>query len=363
MDAQAAKAAIVQKEALDVFIVQATAASWPFFILATLVFCMRTVSRIRFTEAKLGIEDIIISLSYFCDVVRMVTFQLALTYTKKVTIPTIAETSPDATFWGLFTCSWAFISCTLPKVGVAILLIRIFNPPKSARTAILVCVNIFFLYCFVGFFICFVQCTPMAGQWNPFKYPETKCWPRNVQMIYALVGSSSSALLDFLFALYPGYMIWGLKMPLWKKISTICFMSLGFLAFAFATVKVVNNGSLLGNPTIVELFTKVIHIGLWNSLENDFIIIAACLPSTRPLFRRCNTIAKTHLTASRPTRMNSDSESHNSFALKKPEPLEITDPRWHEGKLEPTHTMNSIYVRHDVIVERPDPWGTSKQSV
>jgi hypothetical protein len=64
MDAQAAKAAIVQKEALDVFIVKATAASWPFFILATVVFCMRTVSRIKFTEAKLGIEDIIITLSY-----------------------------------------------------------------------------------------------------------------------------------------------------------------------------------------------------------------------------------------------------------------------------------------------------------
>jgi hypothetical protein len=159
----------------------------------------------------------------------MVTFQLALTYTKKVTIPTIAETSPDATFWGLFTCAWAFISCTLPKVGVAVLLLRIFRPSQSARTAILVSVNVFFLYCFVGFFICFVQCTPMAGQWNPFKYPGTKCWPRNVQMIYALVGSSTSALLDFLFALYPGYMIWGLKLPLWKKISTICFMSLGFL--------------------------------------------------------------------------------------------------------------------------------------
>jgi hypothetical protein len=113
-----------------------------------------------------------------------------------------------------------------------------------------------------------------------------------------------------------------------------------FSAFAFATVKVVNNGSLLGNPTIVELFTKVIHIGLWNSLENDLIMVAACLPSTRPLFRRCNELAKTHFTASRSTRMNSGSESHNLFALKAPGPLETTDPKWYGGKLEPTHTVN-----------------------
>lgn len=53
-----------EQEALNHFIDQATAASWPFFAIATVVFGMRTVSRICFTEASAGWEDLIISISW-----------------------------------------------------------------------------------------------------------------------------------------------------------------------------------------------------------------------------------------------------------------------------------------------------------
>ncbi len=46
-----------------------------------------------------------------------------------------------------------------------------------------------FVVCIVGFVICFVQCSPVAGQWDPYQYPETHCWPRNVQVDYSLVAS------------------------------------------------------------------------------------------------------------------------------------------------------------------------------
>lgn len=100
-----------------------------------------------------------------------------------------------------------------------------------------------FVVCVAGFIICFVQCNPVAGQWDPYKHPETKCWPRNVQIYYALIGSckydftiqfalltfpsASSAFLDLVFAIYPGFVIWRLQLPLWKKFSTIGFMGLG----------------------------------------------------------------------------------------------------------------------------------------
>lgn len=49
---------------LNKFIVQATAASWPFFVIATIIFGMRSVSRLFFTEASAGWEDLIISISW-----------------------------------------------------------------------------------------------------------------------------------------------------------------------------------------------------------------------------------------------------------------------------------------------------------
>lgn len=122
----------------------------------------------------------------------MVTFQLALSYTLKVDLSTpasAAQTVPNAVFYSLFTDSWSFLSVTLPKVGVAFLLIRIFRPEPWARATIMTMAFGLFAVCVAGFVICFVQCNPVAGQWNPYAHPETKCWHRNVQMIYSLVGS------------------------------------------------------------------------------------------------------------------------------------------------------------------------------
>ena len=37
----------------------------------------------------------------------------------------------------------------------------------------------------IGFIMTFVQCNPVQGQWDPFQYPQTHCWNRAVQIIYA----------------------------------------------------------------------------------------------------------------------------------------------------------------------------------
>jgi hypothetical protein len=58
MDAQA------EHEKLNHFINQAMWATWPFFVIATIVFFMRTISRIFFTQASIGWEDVVISISW-----------------------------------------------------------------------------------------------------------------------------------------------------------------------------------------------------------------------------------------------------------------------------------------------------------
>ena len=37
----------------------------------------------------------------------------------------------------------------------------------------------------IGFTLTFVQCTPTAGQWDPFQHPETHCWDRSIQIIFS----------------------------------------------------------------------------------------------------------------------------------------------------------------------------------
>lgn len=50
-------------DTLNQFIDQAMAASWPLFAIAPMIFGMRTISRFFYTEAAVGWEDYIISVS------------------------------------------------------------------------------------------------------------------------------------------------------------------------------------------------------------------------------------------------------------------------------------------------------------
>lgn len=132
------------------------------------------------------------------DVVRIVTFQVSLVYTRHLNPADGQATIPPATFWAFFSDSWAFLSVTLPKVGVAILLIRIFRPRPWVRRTLLGSSLILFVICIAGFIICFVQCNPVPGQWDPYTYPDTKCWPRDVQIDYSI---TASCKLDTLISL------------------------------------------------------------------------------------------------------------------------------------------------------------------
>jgi len=83
-----------------------------------------------------------------------------------------------------------------------------------------------------------------------------------------------------------------------------------FSAFAFGLVKVANKSTLLGAPDLNKLLTDALHIGLWNSIENDFVLMAAFLPSVRPLFRSRKQLSSTSKVSSS---FGKDRSSHSTF--------------------------------------------------
>ncbi|KAF2150321.1 hypothetical protein K461DRAFT_314378 [Myriangium duriaei CBS 260.36] len=268
---------------LNKFTYQAEGASWPFFVISSLVFALRCIARTCYTEIPWGWDDVVLTISWALNVVRMTSFQLSLVSTRHIDPTNLPGTFPTPVFWALFTDTWAFLSVTLPKVGVALLLCRIFRPRPWVKVTLLSMSIGLFVYCIAGFIISFVQCSPVPFQWNPWKYPEGKCWPGHVQIYYAEPGAAFSTFLDIAFAIYPGVVISRLNMPRWQKITTIGLMSLGFASFAFGVIKVYNNVGMLGDPSPPDTLSAALHIGLWNSIENDFVMIAACLPSIRPI--------------------------------------------------------------------------------
>ena len=107
-------------------------------------------------------------------------FQKALDSARQITAVDASGVIPTAAFWVIFTDAWAFFSIALPKLGVGILIIRIFRPQRWLNVSIMTLSVALNILAIVGFVLTFVQCDPVAGQWNPFQYPQTRCWNRDI---------------------------------------------------------------------------------------------------------------------------------------------------------------------------------------
>ena len=125
------------------------------------------------------------------DIIRAAVFQKALDSTRKIAPANLPETLPAAAFWVIFTDAWAFLSIALPKLGIGLLIIRLFRPPRWLRISIMILCIALNVLAIVGFIITFVQCNPAAGQWDPFRNPQTRCWNRAVQIIYSCTVSGT----------------------------------------------------------------------------------------------------------------------------------------------------------------------------
>lgn len=207
----------------------ASAATWPFAGISTVLFFMRLFTRWRLPKQARNWDDFVLTLAWVFAIVQAAIFQKALDAAKALDRSDMPGTVPPAAFWAILMNNWSFLSIEIPKVAVAMLIIHLFRPSLWVRIVIWVlCVTINVL-AVVGFIITWVMCDPVAGQWDPFKYPQVKCWPRRVQILYACVLCGISSFINIAFSVYPAVVVWQLQMPRWKKISTIGLMGLGLV--------------------------------------------------------------------------------------------------------------------------------------
>ncbi|KAJ4363969.1 hypothetical protein N0V83_009423 [Neocucurbitaria cava] len=130
------------------------------------------------------------------------------------------------------------------------------------------------------------QCLPVAAAWDgtlrppPFGTGHAKCYSLDVFRNLGLMNSAFNIVTDVLFASLPIPLIWQLQLNFRTKISLIAVLSLGWFACAAAIIKAVKQWTVLTEPdwTVEDWFN------IWNYIEFTVGIIAASLPTLKPLF-------------------------------------------------------------------------------
>ena len=131
----------------------------------------------------------------------------------------------------------------------------------------------------------YVQCRPAAALWDHRLLPPNgtaKCWNPIPVNTWDLVIASYWSFLDFILALIPLPLVLSLRLPLSRKLLLSLLLSMGIFAGIAAAIKTSKVPiSVKGKRDITW---QTVELLLWNGIEMNVIIVAACIPTLRPVF-------------------------------------------------------------------------------
>ncbi|RYC65170.1 hypothetical protein CHU98_g1045 [Xylaria longipes] len=135
------------------------------------------------------------------------------------------------------------LSFVLPKLAVAKLLCRLLNPSRPHRIWLWsICgFNLLALLGSIG--LIFGQCQPSNSQWD-FSVPARFCWDKWYTVDYTRAVCAFSAFVDLYLAVYPGVVLYKIKLPTRKKIALSLALGIGEVSTVVAVVKIIGLDSL-----------------------------------------------------------------------------------------------------------------------
>ena len=175
-----------------------------------------------------------------------------------------------------------------------------------------------------------MQCQPIHAAWDN----RGTCMTREAKEGIVLAQAIISVISDFSFAAFPILFLWRVQIDVKTKIGLWVLMCLGFITGACCLVRTVLNSQ---SVPLDGTYDGIIN-WLWRLFEVQIGIIAACIPTLRPLF----------LWAMR--RMGGETQGLDTNIKF---PLTTNDPQsWVENACEGQENgsdtaMNDLQLRHD----------------
>lgn len=121
-----------------------------------------------------------------------------------------------------------------------------------------------------------MQCQPLHAAWDN----QGICLNRGAKEGIILAQAVISVISDFSFAAFPILILWRVQIDFKTKIGLWLLMSLGFITGACCLVRtVLNNQSV----PLDETYDGIVN-WMWRLIEVQVGIIAACIPTLRPLY-------------------------------------------------------------------------------
>ncbi|KAF2748441.1 hypothetical protein M011DRAFT_400844 [Sporormia fimetaria CBS 119925] len=259
-----------------------------FFAAAASVFLLRCYVRLGMLKV-FGIDDYIMALAMLLCAAVFACFKLLTDYGMGKHFLVLLIVMPE-TYAQMSKILYVYsvlimVGISTVKISIAFFLLRLSNSKPFHRFlyAIIVFLVLMTLAC-AGTLI--FQCLPVQAAWDPSLKPPplgtgtAKCYSMETFRNLGLMNSAFNIVTDVLFATIPIPLIWKLQLNTRTKLSLVGILSLGWFACAAGIVKAALQYNVMKDPD----FTVENAFNNWAYIEFTVGIIAASLPSLKPLF-------------------------------------------------------------------------------
>ncbi|KAI2996362.1 hypothetical protein CBS147346_9372 [Aspergillus niger] len=254
--------------------------------LSTLVLWLRCYVR-GYLLRRFNAEEYIITVAWLCAVGVLVCFVLEAQhgvgrFSKDITDEDEQVLSKLVYYHSLIV----MVGLSLVKISLAVFLRRFSSSLLSkALVGSIIFLVAFTIACGLTLIL---QCIPVAAAWDTSLRPHARCFDSDTYTAIGLWNSITNLVTDVIFATLPIPLFIGIQVNWRTKFSLIGVLSLGYLACVAGIVKIVSQVNVLKEQNMYrpesEEKKKTDSLAI-SSAELNVAILAACLPSLKPLLK------------------------------------------------------------------------------
>ncbi|KAB8272860.1 hypothetical protein BDV30DRAFT_227064 [Aspergillus minisclerotigenes] len=264
--------------------VEINVVGWVFTGVAIAAVSLKVFSRMESKRA--GWDDVLIFFSLGLSIIATAFVSYSVTlglgrHTAAVIAEHGMERYVQTAYWQILGFPFNIGAFSFPNISIAILIVHLLDP-NPLRARLLYAMVIFqVILAMISVFIVFFQCNPPAILWD--HSVEGTCWSPDVFDDFSYLVSAYTTVTDFVLAIVPIRALWKLQMRTSTKVGVCIMMGLTLLSAIVTIVK----------ATYLHLFTdridplfNVVPLVVWGLIEQNVVIVAACIPTLRPFFRK-----------------------------------------------------------------------------
>lgn len=256
--------------------------------IAAATVALKIFARARINYHRIGWDDVFIVLSLVCSIAAafFASYSAHLGLGRHTAAVLAEPDGPERAvriaFYQMVGYPFNIIAFSFPNISIAILVNNLLDPNLWRTRALFTLVLLEVFFALVSVMILFLMCSPVEYLWDK-SVVGGSCWSPNVMNDFSYWLSAFDALTDIVLAAIPISAFCKLQMRFKTKVGVCIMMGLTILSAIFTIIKASYLWLLFRAP---DPFFDLSNLVIWGLLEQNVVIVAACIPTLRPFFHK-----------------------------------------------------------------------------